>query len=216
MDAGINPPPRRSFKRRLYEIRPPTPVWSIKSIAVLSLLTLVVAALAIFPFGNRSWIVNVEWLLGIVAFTLFAMMSVGLYRGVKLRELEPPTAELQQVRFDDWTPDVSHLPDFSSAIDIGGDDAAGCLGAIVGLLLSLVVLVVLVLGAWILLQIGALVIFVVMTAIYWVLHLALRQVFTHAADCHGNLARSLMFATLYTVLYTGWLFALLFLIAAIR
>ena len=49
-----------------------------------------------------------------------------------------------------------------------------------------------------------------MTAIYWVLHLALRQVFAHSDDCRSNLPRSLGFATLYTFLYTGWLFGLLF------
>jgi hypothetical protein len=41
-----------------------------------------------------------------------------------------------------------------------------------------------------------------------VFYLALRQVFARSRVCRGNLGKSVGYALLYTALYTGWLFAL--------
>ena len=188
-------------------------VWSVKSIALLSVLTVGVASAIAFVVGRGSLLVELEWTLVIVSAALFAMLLTGLYRGVRLRETDAPSAELKTLDIRDWTPDGTSLPDIDCPLDAldGGDD--GCLGAIVGFLLSLLVLIVLVAAVWLFLQVALVIAFVLMTAIYWVLHLALRQVFAHSADCRGNFTRSFGFATLYTVLYTGWLFALLMLTA---
>ena len=202
---------------RLLEARGHYPVWSVKSIGWLSLTTVIVTATIVAVSGKRSLIVELEWTLGVVAAALFAMLAVGLYRGARLREKEAPSAELTKVDLSDWTPD-SGMPDFDCPLDVvdGGGDELGCLGVIAGVVLSLVAFVALFLLLWVFLQVAVIVLFVVMTAIYWVLHLALRQVFAHSEDCHGNLARSVGFATLYTVLYTGWLFGLLVLASAMR
>jgi len=54
-------------------------------------------------------------------------------------------------------------------------------------------------------------IFVVPLAFYWLFSRALRQVFIHAGKCHGRILRSLQYALGYTILYAGWMFALLLL-----
>jgi hypothetical protein len=202
---------------RLVEARGHYPVWSVKSIAWLSLVTVIVTAAIVAVSGKRSVLVEIEWTLGIVAAALFAMLSVGLYRGVRLKEQDAPSAELQKVDLSDWTPDTG-LPDLDCPLDAvdGGGDELGCLGVIAGVLLAVVAFVVLTLLLWFFLQVAVIVMFIIMTAIYWVLHLALRQVFAHSQDCRGNLPRSLGYATLYTVLYTGWLFALLLAASAMR
>jgi len=196
---------------RLVEARGHYPVWSIKSIAWLSVLTLACVATIVAVSGERSLIVELEWTLGVVAAALFALLAVGLYRGARLRETQAPAAELTKVDLSDWQPDVSTVPDFDCPLDIadGGGDELGCLGVIVGALLAIIAFVLFAGLLWAFLQFAAIVIFIVMTAIYWVLHLALRQVFAHSEDCRGKLLRSLGFASLYTVLYTGWLFGLL-------
>lgn len=180
---------------------------------MLSVLTVGVATAIAFTSGRASVLVELEWTLVIVAGALFAMLLTGLYRGVRLREAEPPSAELTKVDIRDWTPDGTSLPDINCPLDAfdGGED--GCLGAVVGFLLSFLVLIVLVAAVWLFLQVALVAVFVLLTAIYWLLHLALRQVFAHSADCRGNFIRSLSLATLYTALYTGWLFALLILTA---
>jgi len=196
---------------RLVEARGHYPVWSIKSIAWLTVLTLACVATIVAVSGERSLIVELEWTLGVVAAALFALLAVGLYRGARLRETQAPAAELTKVDLSDWQPDVSTVPDFDCPLDIadGGGDELGCLGVIVGALLAIIAFVLFAGLLWAFLQFAAIVIFIVMTAIYWVLHLALRQVFAHSEDCRGKLLRSLGFASLYTVLYTGWLFGLL-------
>jgi hypothetical protein len=206
-------PGARLSPKALVQARGHFPVWSVKSIALLSVLTVGVATAVAFAAGRRPVLVELEWTLVIVAGALFAMLLTGLYRGVRLRETEPPSAELTKIDIRDWTPDGTSLPDIDCPLDAfdGGDD--GCLGAIVGFLLSFLVLIVLVMAVWLFLQVALVAVFVLLTAIYWVLHLALRQVFAHSADCRGNLTRSLGFATVYTLLYTGWLFALLILTA---
>jgi hypothetical protein len=199
---------------RLVEARGHYPVWSVKSIAWLSVITVSVTGTIIAVSGKRSILVELEWTLGVVAAALFAMLAIGLYRGARLKEKDAPSAELQKVDLSDWTPDTG-LPDLDCPLD-AVDGELGCLGVIAGVLLAIVAFVVLTIFLWVFLQFAVIVLFIVMTAIYWVLHLALRQVFAHSQDCRGNLPRSLGFATLYTVLYTGWLFALLFLTSAMR
>ena len=84
----------------------------------------------------------------------------------------------------------------------------GCLGAIVSVLLSVVVLIVLAFLLWFLINVGAVVVLVLFLALAWVFSRALRQVFRHSRTCRGRLAPSLGYAVLYSALYTGWLFAL--------
>ncbi len=205
---------RENPAAKLLHARGHYPVWSVRSVAWLAVVTLAVSGTVIFLAGKRSFIVELEWMLGVVSAALFAMLSVGLYRGVRLREKDAPSAEMRNVDLSDWQPDGS-LPDVDCPLDVidGGDE--GCLGVIVGLLLSVVVLFLLLGFLWVFLQFAAIVLFIMMTAIYWVLHLALRQVFAHSEDCRGKLLRSLGFASLYTMLYTGWLFALLFLASSL-
>jgi len=209
---------RQKPAARLIHARGHYPVWSTKAVAALALLTLGVSATVIFLAGKRSLIVELEWTLGVVSAALFTLLAVGLYRGATLREKDPPTADRPKVDLSDWQPDSTGLPDMDCPLDAvdGGGDELGCLGVIAGVLLSVVVFFVLLGLLWVFLQFAVIVLFIVMTAIYWVLHLALRQVFAHSEDCRGNLPRSLGFATLYTILYTGWLFALLFVASALR
>ena len=203
---------------RLIEARGHYPVWSVKSVAWLAVLTVIVAGTAVALSGERSLFIKLEWTLGVVSAALFAMLAVGHYRGVRLREKDAPAAEMSKVDLSDWQPDSTGLPDMDCPLDAvdGGGDELGCLGVIAGVLLSVVVFFVLLGLLWVFLQFAVIVLFVVTTAIYWVLHLALRQVFAHSEDCRGKLGRSLAFASLYTVLYTGWLFALLFMASSLR
>ena len=212
MSTTISPKPRKpvaTAASKLRHARGHYPVWSVKSVSVLLILTLAVSGTIVFAAGKRSFIVELEWTLGVVSAALFAMLAIGLYRGVRLKEQDAPSPDFQSPDLRDWVDGTGQLPDMNCPLDAvdAGDD--GCLGAIVGFFLSIFVLILLVGLLWVFLQVAVVVLFVVMTAIYWVLHLALRQVFAHSDDCRGNLLRSLGFASLYTLLYTGWLFALL-------
>jgi hypothetical protein len=101
------------------------------------------------------------------------------------------------------------LPDLGG-FDLGIDGDEGCLGALVGLVLAVVVGILLVFVLWILMYLGIVLWLFLLMAVAWVFYLALRQVFAKSRVCQGNLRASLGHALLYTLLYTGWLFALVF------
>lgn len=189
--------------RPLLEARPRYPVWSVKPVTMLLVVSVALTAVLVLWLGRRPVVQELEITLGIVAGLLFVFLSVGLHRGVRLKEREPPPLEIPSVQMDADPVDAAHISDFG----LGAD--GGCLGAIVGLLLSVLVAVVLLGLLSLFMQIAVAILAVLAAGLYWIFHLALRQVFAHSKDCHGRLARSLGFAAWYTILYTGWLFAVL-------
>jgi hypothetical protein len=193
------PGARRTLRQKLH-IRQ-YPVWSAKSIALLALLALILSALLVYGLGKKSLFVETELTLAVIAAGLFVFLTVGLYRGVRIRK-------------EQLTTEVSVNADF---IDMGGLDwpdvgldldPEGIVGAIVSLIVAVVVVILLTLVAWALLTFLWGLVVVLAVAVFWVFNRALRQVFAHSRRCRGNLAASLGYAALYTGLYTGWLFAL--------
>ena len=53
--------------------------------------------------------------------------------------------------------------------------------------------------------------FILIMMLYWVFFSALKQVFSKAAKTRGNLFLAVTYALGYTLLYTGWLFGIVFL-----
>ena len=53
--------------------------------------------------------------------------------------------------------------------------------------------------------------FILIMMLYWVFFSALKQVFNKAEQTRGNLFLALTYALGYTLLYTGWLFGIVFL-----
>jgi hypothetical protein len=195
------PRPRRFPKRVRY------PVWSVKTITVVAILVFALTAVSVFLIGKKPLFYETELTLAIIAGVLFVFLTAGLYQGVRVKRWDLPGVDTKGVSMGDLMeglPDAASLPD---GID-PGDFGEGCLGALVGLLLAIVVGVVLLLFLWLLLNLGILLWVFLIAALSYVFYLALRQIFAKSRVCKGNLAASLGYALVYTVLYTGWLFAL--------
>ncbi len=138
--------------------------------------------------------------------SLFIFLAVGLYKGVRLEkpgqvnvaspsaaspaDVHPPT-DLPKIHVD--------LPNVSDA----GDDLIGCLLTIVFWVVMSVVALLLV---WIIEQLLILTLPSVAVLLYWLFYRALRVVFARSRVCRGRVWRSLGYSLLYTVLYVGWLF----------
>ena len=203
------------------------PILSIKVVVLVSLPVIVAITVLVFVLSDRSVFAESQITLAIISLCLFVFLTTGLYRGVRLErpgkdELDrtiqqfesraqatgAPRSDLLGLLFSFGPPDLSHvslphldLPDISD----GGDDLVGCL---VTLVLWIGVLVLLTILLWLLVQfISALPIFAVV--LYWIFYRALRVVFAKSRTCHGRLLRSMEYGLLYTLLYTGWVFALL-------
>jgi hypothetical protein len=183
-------------------------VWSIKTITVVGLCVVALTATCVFLFGKRSIFRETELTLGLVSAGLFVFLAIGLYRGVRVKRRDLPAVDVPNVSVGDM---ADALPDgLSSGLDLasGIDDLEGCAGAIVALILAVVVGIFLVALLWFLLNAGIVVWVFLLAATSSVFYLALRQVFAKSRVCRGRLGPSLGYALLYTVLYTGWLFAL--------
>jgi len=201
------PPHRRPLhwpRRQRY------PVWNARTIAIAGAVVVTLSAVTVFVLGRRPVIVEMLLTLGAVAAGLFMLLAVGLYRGVRVKRADPVAPSLKQVELRDVLDRLDFsTPDASCPLDVGDCDGDGCLGAIVGLLLSVVILIALVGLLWLLVNVAVGVFFVLTLALSWVTHLALRQVFVRSRQCRGRLGPSIGYAVLYTFMYTGWLLALI-------
>jgi len=191
---------KRTLRQRLHIQR--YPVWSAKWVALLTLLVVALSAALVYGLGKRSLFVETELTLGVIATGLFLFLTTGLYRGVRMRR--------EQLDGSSWSvntnmADLAGLDWPSPDLDL---DPEGIVGAIVAVVLAVVVFIVLVVVAWVLLSFVWGLTLVLAMALFWLFNRALRQVFSHSRQCSGNLPASLGYAALYTTLYTGWLFAL--------
>lgn len=184
-------------------------LWSPKAIAFISIPVVLITALLVFWLSSRSIFVELQITLSLIALGLFIFLAVGLYRGVRLEKPgkadlpEPsgfdaaaiftPTGDLPKVDID-----VPSLPD-------SGDDLVGCLVSIV---FWLVVSVVIVALLWLIQQFIILTLPALVVLLYWIFYRALRVVFSKSRVCRNKLWLSLGYSFLYTFLYTGWLFGL--------
>ncbi len=179
------------------------PIWSVKSITIVSLLLVAIVSFVIFFFGKRSVLVEAEWVTATVAVSLFLFLWIGLYRGIRVKKHEPAPSNFEFIDVD--VGDVGNVGDignvFGAVDDLPGLFLAPILFVLFGVLLVFLLPVIINL-VWLLMFI-----FVVM--LFWVFRFALRQVFARSRQTRGNLTQSLRIASIYTALYSGWLLAVL-------
>ncbi len=189
------------------------PVWSARFILGAFVFGLMVTLVLLLIFDHhRRFIKDMEITVTVVAGLLFAVLSVGLYYGARVKKREQMTGDLQTVGSlrGITGSDASGCLDFGNlSFDLG---SGGCGEAIAGLVLGVLLLVLLVIGLWLFINVALIVFFLVSLALGWVFHRALRQVFAKSKQCRGDLVNSLYYAAIYTVLYTGWLLAILMLV----
>lgn len=179
------------------------PVWSVKTITATTLFVVGVTAAPVFLAGKRSIFVETELTLAILAAALFAFLAVGLYRGVRVRRKDLPGTDVKGFGAENMDFSFDNLGSLPDGLD-GGDE--GCLAVVGALLLAAIAGLLLVLVLWVLINLGIVVWVFLLAATAYVFYLALRQVFAKSRVCRGNLPASLGYALWYTILYTGWLF----------
>lgn len=152
---------------------------------------------------NRLVTSNLYLSLGIIALALMVFLTYGLCKGARLRNNAPKltnykignalqTAELPQM----W----------------GSGTGDGLEGLLMSLFLWIFVAVLMVVVVLLFEAIIWLSVFVIFASIYWVLVRALKLVFRRSGRTAGDLTASFLYALFYTSLYTGWLFAIAFMV----
>jgi len=195
--------------RKLNAKRIRYPIWCAKSVGVLMAASIVVVTILVLLIGERSIFTELEVSLAIISVLLFGLLTCGLYRGVRVKREELDLPEL------DWKRDKNRKGAWLDGMDLWGLDVPvvggeGCAGAIIGLLLGIVLLIVLGLFLYFCLPFIWAGVAAMIAGCFWVFNRALRVVFAKSRYCQGQLAKSVGYAFAYTLGYTGWLFALLY------
>jgi len=174
-----------------------------KSLFTITLLIIVLTILCIWFFGlgqHRTIFENSLLSTSILSIAFFLFLTIGLYRGVKLKD------NLGKITENLKFPPEYNIPDISG-LDFDGD---GLGGFILGIIFWLIATFVIALLFWFfgaILWIG-IVIFIAM--LYWIFFRALRLVFKNSNRCRGKLLSSVQYGIAYTLLYNCWIYAIIF------
>jgi len=204
------------------------PIWSARAIALVSLPVVIIIIVLVFWISHSPAFVELQITLQVIAAVLFAFLTLGLYRGVRLER--PHREPLSFTPLGQSTGSPETKPSRGEALELvfrimaemrppridldmgdapgGADDLLGCLASIVIWIVASIVLAFLL---WLLAQVLWATLFVLIAALYWLFYRALRIVFARSRLCKGKLLLSMQYGLLYTVLYTGWIFGLLWL-----
>jgi hypothetical protein len=177
-------------------------LWNAKTIALVSAAVVIITACTVFLISKKSIYDELEITVSIIAFVLFAFLCYGLYNGATMvgKPLSPELKFIDPSLVDATPIDV---PD----IDVG--DGIG--GVIISIILWIVLTIVLfILLTFVLTTLWSVLLLLVF-ALYWLFYRALRIVFLKARICKGDLGLSMQYSLMYTVLYTGWIFGLIWL-----
>ena len=201
---------RQRLARYAAILNPPRkyPVWSIRSAAALLSAVGIITALVAGFIPNLNVFARIELTVVVCAIVLFCFMSLGLYRGARVKRKHLPSLSYTpSFTAEQAGENVSSAADFTTDIPI--HDHVGCLGIIAGFAIWLVLLLFGGIIIWSFFQLGGWAVVGFFFGLCWVMYRALRQVFARSRQCQGRLPASVGWSALYTLFYTGWLFALL-------
>jgi len=154
----------------------------------------------VFVLGHKSVFVELKRTLIVISILLFLFLTIGLYKGIRIKNDPLITGKWQFFRGLDIFDVGSHL----DVLEFADGIVTFILSLILWLILSAVLLILILVLAnviW-----GA--IFILGIIVYWVFYRAFRLVFLKSRICQGNLVLSLRYSLWYTFLYTGWIYVL--------
>ncbi len=210
------------------------PLLNSKTVFFITLLVLALTIVGVYAFGlgrHHTFFQNSLLSTTLLSIAFFGFVSIGLYRGVKLRDTLGNVADrfsLRRGKGEDRSSLLNladALPSFSkggssgssgSSFDFDFDDGEGCLAVLVGILLWIVTAVVLSVVLWLFGEVLVVAVGMFMAMLYWVFFRALRLVFRHSRQTKGRLVPSLGYGLLYTFLYNSWIYGIFVLVEYLR
>jgi hypothetical protein len=142
----------------------------------------------------------------ILSTAFFLFITIGLYRGVKLKD------NVGQITIEKVTPTdtLDALTTHTSRSDFGGgfdvDVGEGCAGIIVGIILWLLWAILVALALWIFSNVILVVIATFAAMLYWIFFRAMRLVFKNSNKSKGVIWESVKYGLTYTFLYNFWIY----------
>jgi hypothetical protein len=176
-----------------------------KNVFIVTILVTILTILSIWLFGlgkHRTLFENSILSTSILSITFFLFLTIGLYKGIKIKDnIGKLTDNLQPAK----------LPNFSDAASTGEliQVDEGIEGIISSFLIWLIVTIVLTLFFWVFGVIVWTSIIVFIAMLYWIFYRALRLVFRNSNKCKGNLKTSILYGLGYTILYIFWIYGII-------
>lgn len=174
-----------------------------KSVIKVTILVTVLTILSIWLFGlgqHRTIFENSILSTTILSIAFFLFLTVGLYKGVKLKD------DIGKL-IDNLK--VSEIPSLSGSTSDLIDVGEGIEGIILSIVLWVITTILIGIFLWLFSAIlwTGIVVFVAM--LYWIFFRALRLVFKNSNKCKGNLATSITYGLGYTTLYNFWIYGII-------
>lgn len=135
-------------------------------------------------------------------------MTYGLYKGIGLIDNFP---KFRSFKSGDIIGNTA--PNFDSpSIDVGDGIGGLILSILLWIGMTILILVLLIL----LEAVFWFSFFIILTTLYWVFFRALKLVFSKSKHTQGDIGISAIYSIIYTILYLGWIFGIVYLTQIIR
>jgi hypothetical protein len=181
------------------------------TISFLTLTTVTVTIISIWLTGleeNRSLFTNSILSTTVLSSAFFLFLSVGLYRGIKLKDdLGKITDKFEVGEPPNVGKSVAESITEMPLEDIA--DAEGCAGIIIGIIAWLLFSGLILLFLWVFGAVMWAMTLIFAAMLYWIFFRALRLVFKNSNRCKGDLKMSLVYGFSYTVLYNFWIYGII-------
>lgn len=183
-----------------------------RNIFIITLIIISLTVISVWIFGidnHASLFKNSLLSTTILSLAFFLFISIGLYRGAKIKDNLGKITD----RFDEKKLDF--LKEIFIDSDSSGPDSdwgEGIIGIIISLILWFIIAVIISYLCWLF---GAIIWFSILTFIamlYWIFFRAMRLVFKKSSICRGNLVNSVLYGFSFTILYNFWIYAIIFMI----
>ena len=181
---------------------------SAKSVFTITLVVIGLTILGVYLFGlgqHHTFYQNSMISTTVLSIAFFVFITVGLYKGVKLKDDVGNIIDSKQTLVEAYMPTTNFEP-IDVDVDIDADD--GIAGIIFGVLLWILVAVVLAFVLWIFSDVLVVAILAFFAMLYWVFFRALRLVFKNSNKSKGDVIESVKLGVMYTVLYNFWIYGI--------
>jgi hypothetical protein len=185
---------------------------SARTVFRISLWVFLLTILGVYFWGlgrHNTFFENSVISTTILSLAFFVFITVGLYKGVKLKH-EPSQTGIVPVT--DSIGLAGHTPDSGFDFDVG----EGLGGILLALVLWILWAIVVAIALWIFSNVVLLVIATFAAMLYWIFFRAMRLVFKNSNKSKGDMMASIGYGLTYTVLYNFWIYGIFLLTAYLK
>jgi len=184
-----------------------TQFWAAICIAILT-------SVFVILFAKKSLWITLEFIIGLFCIFYFIYIYILIFKGIRFNKKETYSINWKPFNIDSPSIDMIGSIDTGGALTSAGAEA-GPLGCLAGIILDIIVSIFLVFIIAFLLWLGMNVIvtgiLILLLPFYLLFRRSLRVAIAKGRTCHGQVGKSLLYASWTTLLNMTWLYVIIFL-----